>query len=223
MIDSGTGDNKFKGGPFFTFSKPYLDFIGKGKIFSFVYYLMAVINLIIPFAVISAVINSKAYHFGAKLVFAIILSWLVITFASWIGFQLWWDRRTKIANTTSSEFIVTIFFSDILQTFGEWLGTMIAIIGAGVGLIALIFLRNDSYYLFSSIGLDFISYGPLFILFGGPISGFFIIIISRFIAEQLRLFASLANNSKDIATNLQGLFLVSKKMLVNNMNITAKK
>ena len=205
------------GSPFFNFSKPYLDFIGKGKIFGFVYYIMAIINLLFPLGVISTAIEKRAFSYGAKFAFALILSWLVIAFASWIGFQLWWNRRTKIANLASSEFIATICFSDIFQTFGEWIGTMLGIIGVGVGLLASIFLRNDARYLFQIIGLDFMAtYGPVVIIFGGPIVGFFIIIISRFLAEQFRLFASLANNSKDIATNLQGLFLVGKKMLGNN-------
>jgi hypothetical protein len=224
MSDFGTGDGKIKGkiekmngSPFFQFSKPYLDFIGKGKIFGFVYYIMAVINLLLPFGIISTIIEQRAFSFGAKFTFALIFSWLVITFACWIGLQLWWNRRTKIVNSTSSEFIATLCFSDIFQTFGEWIGTMLGIIGAGVGLIALIFLRRDAGYLFQLIGLNFMAtYGPIVIIFGGPITGFFIIVISRFLAEQLRLFASLANNSKDIATNLQGIFLAAKKMLVNN-------
>jgi len=224
MSNLETGENKMKENTFFTFSKPYLDFIGKGKIFGFVYYIMAIINLLIPFAIISAVIESKALSYGAKFVFAIILSWVVIAFGSWIGFQLWWNRRTKIINTTSSEFIATICFSDIFQTFGEWVGTMFGIIGAGVGFITLIFFRNDAEYLYELIGLSFLKSGPIVIFFGGPILGFFIIIFSRFLAEQLRLFASLVNNTKDIATNLQGLFLVSKKMLLNNAkNVVTKK
>jgi len=224
MSDFGTGDGKIKGkiekmngSPFFNFSKPYLDFIGKGKIFGFVYYIMVIINLLLPFGVIFTAIENGAFRIGAKFTFAFIFSWLVITFACWIGLQLWWNRRTKILNTSSSEFIATICFSDIFQTFGEWIGTMLGIIGAGVGLIALIFLGNEARYMFQLIGLDFMAtYGPVVIIFGGPIVGFFIIIISRFLAEQFRLFASLANNSKDIATNLQGLFLVGKKMLGNN-------
>jgi hypothetical protein len=224
MSDVRIGDGKIKGkiekmneSPFFTFSKPYLDFIGKGKIFGFVYYIMAIINLLLPFGIISTAIEKGAFRNGAKFAFAFILSWLVITFACWIGLQLWWNRRTKILNTNSSEFIATICFSDIIQTFGEWIGTMLGIIGAGVGLIVLIFLRGrEGYSLFYSMGLGFMSYGPILLIICGPATGFFIIIISRFFAELLRLFASLTNNSKDIATNLQGIFLVGKKMLGNN-------
>jgi MFS family permease len=194
--------DKMNKNPFFTFSKPYLDFIGQGKIFSVVYFVMAAISLIIPFAVIFATIDSGVFRYGAKFVFATIFSWLVIAFACWIGFQLWWDRRTKVTGIATSDFIATPIFSEIFQTFGEWLGTLIGIIGAGVGLIALIFIGNDASYLFSAIGLDFLNFGVMVIIIG-PIIGFFIIILFRFIAEQLRLLASLVNNTKEIANNLR--------------------
>ena len=195
--------DKMEGHPFFIFAKPYLDFISAGKIFGFVYIIMAVINLIIPLAVIYITIDSGIFEYGgAKYIFAIILTWLVIAFAGWIGFQIWWNRRIKTANNTSNEFIVTSSFSEIIQTFGEWLGTFIGIIGAGVGLIALIFLGDEAGYLFSLIGMDFMNFGALVIIIG-PIIGFFIIIVFRFLAEQLRLFASLVNNTKDIATNIK--------------------
>ena len=210
MSDLETGERKLEGtldkmdaNPFFGFSRPYMNFIGKGKIFSLVYYIMAAINLVIPFAVIYATVDSGVFRYvGAKYIFAIILSWLVIMFASWIGFQIWWIRRLKTNDVFSFEFIATTSFSEILQTFGEWVGTFIGIIGAGVGLIALIFLGNEANSLFRSMGLSFINLGPMVII-TGPIIGFFIIILFRFIAEQLRLFASLVNNTKEIATNLK--------------------
>jgi len=192
--------------PFFAFSKPYLDFIGKGKIFGFVYYVMAALNFLIPFAVIYTTIDAGAFkyadYFGAKFIFAIILSWLVIIFASWIGLQLWWNRRVRFVNTSSSEFVATMCFSDIFQTFGEWIGTMFGILGAGVGFIALIFLGEHAGSLFSMIGMDFLGSGAVIII-TGPVAGFFIIVISRFLAEQIRLFASLVNNTKDIAGGLK--------------------
>jgi hypothetical protein len=210
MSDFENGENKLKGkldkmdrNPFFVFSKPYTDFIGKGKIFSFVYFVMAAINLLIPFAVIYTTVDSGVFKYiGAKFIFAIILSWLVIAFAGWIGFQIWWIRRIKVIDTVSSEFIATTSFSEILQTSGEWLGTLIGIIGAGVGLIALIFLGDEANSLFQFIGLNFMNFGAMVIIIG-PIIGFFIIILFRFFAEQLRLFASLVNNTKDIAANLK--------------------
>jgi len=206
-LETGGQDGKKKfekmtESPFFTFSRRYLEFIDKGKLFGLVYIVMAAINLIIPFVILYQVIDSGFFRYGAKYVFAFIFTWLVIDFACWIGFQLWWDRRKKVAIVEESEFIATPIFSQLLQTFGEWLGTLIGIIGAGGGLLASIFLGNDINYLFRLIGLGSIAFGPIVIIIG-PIVGFFIIIIFRFLAEQLRIFAALANNSKEIATNIK--------------------
>jgi hypothetical protein len=209
MSDTQTSGNerkkkweKMAGTPFFTFSGPYLDFLDKGKIFNFIYIVMAVANLIIPFVVLYQVIDSGFFSYGAKYVFAFIFIWLSLVFSCWIGFQLWWNRRKKVINIGSSEFIATPIFSELLQTFGEWLGTMVGITGALGGLLASIFLGKDVNYLFRAIGMGFMQYGVLSVVIG-PVIGFFIIIIFRFFAEQLRLLASLVNNTKDIAVNLK--------------------
>jgi len=204
-LETGGGNGKFEqktNNMFFNFSKPYLDFIGKGSVFSLVYYVMAVINLVLPFVVLYMVIDSGFFRMGAKFVFTFIFSWLVIVFASWVGFQIWWHRRKKVSIISSSEFVATPIFSEILQTFGEWLGTFIGIVGAGVGIIANIALGGSASYIFSAIGMDFMSMGAV-IIFVGPIVGFFIIIIFRYIAEQLKILAALANNTKEIATNIK--------------------
>ena len=195
--------NKITESPFFTFSKPYLDFISKGKIFGLVYLVMALINIILPFVVIYMTIRSGLFSAGAKYVFALILTWLVIFFACWIGFQLWWNRRKTLLDLDKSQFIATVIFSEILQTFGEWIGTLIGIIGAGVGLLGSIFLGNDINELLYYTGLGFMRFG-IGIVVIGPVVGFFIIIFFRFIAEQLRMFASLVNNTKEIANNCKG-------------------
>ena len=188
--------------PFFIFAKPYFEFIGKGKIFSLVYYLMAAANLILPFVILYLVIDSGLFSLGAKYVFAFIFSWLVIVFACWIGFQLWWDRLKKVRDIGTSEFIAIPMLSEIIQTFGEWLGTLIGIVGAGVGLIAVIFLGKDMNQLFNYIGLDFMKYGIANVIIG-PVIGCAIIIVYRFFAELIRLFAALVNNTKEIAANIK--------------------
>jgi len=189
--------------PFFSFSMPYLDFIDKSKIYSLIYFVMAVINLIIPFIILYRVIDSGFFKYvEAKYIFAFVLSWIVIVFACWIGFQLWWNRRNKIVEIGTSEFSATLIFSEILQTSGEWIGTLTGIIGAGAGLIATIFLGSDINDLFRMIGLGKLALGPAIIV-AGPIIGFAIIILFRFLAEQLRLFASLVNHTREIAENVK--------------------
>jgi hypothetical protein len=189
--------------PFFVFARPYLDFTGKGKLYGVFYFVMAAASLVIPFAVIAKAIDSGVFDYGgAKFAFVFILSWLVIAFACWIGFQIWWNRRKNIAALAASEFIATPAFAELLQTFGEWLGTLTGIIGAGAGLIAVLFYGDEADFLFSAIGLNFPLFGAMAVI-TGPVTGFFIILISRFLAEQLRLWAALVNNTKEIAANIK--------------------
>jgi hypothetical protein len=198
-----TAVSKLEGTPFTNFSKPYLDFIGKGKLFYFVYVIMAVINLLLPFVIIVMAAKSGFFRMGgSNFVFAFVLSWIVIVFACWVGFQLWWDRKAKIKLLENSEFVVTHIFSEMLQTFGEWAGTLLGITGAGVGLIAAMFLGDYADYLFQAIGIGFMPSG-LIVVVAGPLLGFFIIIISRFVAEQMRLLATLVNNTGYIALNIE--------------------
>jgi hypothetical protein len=191
-------DTEMAKSPFFNFTKPYFDYIGKGKIFSLIYIINVLANLIFPFVIMYIAINSGFFR-EVEEKFIIILMWLVIVFSCWVGALLWWDRRKKINNIGSSEFIAIPIFSDILQTAGEWLGTMIAIISAGCGLLASLFLgKNTDYFFINEIG----QFGILGVIIG-PIIGYVIIITFRFLAEQLRLFAAFANNTKEIAQVLK--------------------
>ena len=191
--DNGSGSS------FFMFAKPYFDYIGKGRIFSLIYIIMAIINILIPLAVIYAVIEWGYLQYGgARAIVAFIFSWLVIAFACWIGFQLWWYRKSIVKNIESADFIATPLISEIIQTFGEWLGTLIGIIGAGIGIITLVFLGDSANGLLGSLGFQYIELAP-FIIIIGPAAGFFIIIIFRFLAEQIRIFAAIANNTRDMA------------------------
>jgi hypothetical protein len=212
--------------PFFTFSKPPLEFLEKAKLFKLVFVLvcivMAVTSLVYPFIILGRVISSGYFNFGIKYVAAFIFVWLAIAAASWLGFHLWWSRRKKAEEISSADFIVLPFFAELLRTYGEWLGIMFGIIGAFGGLFALIFLGRFSSGMLAAILFGTNLGGPLepilgglagnlnnvigFVLSGaviilGPIIGFFNIFISRFFAEMLRVLAAIANNTKETSAN----------------------
>ena len=203
MENNDNKANRHEYPPFTSFAKPYFDFIGKGKIFSLVYIFMAFINLLIPLALIYVVLE-RGYlqHGGTRAIVAFIFSLLVIIFACWIGFQLWWYRKSSVKNIERSDFIATPIISEIIQTFGEWLGTLAGIVGAGVGIIALIFLGESAGGLSQGLGIQCLEFAPLVIIIG-PVIGFFIIVIFRFLAEQIRIFAAIANNTKEIAQKIK--------------------
>ncbi|MDR2292972.1 MAG: hypothetical protein LBE11_05795 [Prevotellaceae bacterium] len=180
---------------FFTFIKPYLSFIDSGKLyrkpFYWLYVVLAVLNLLLPFYFLYDAIDSGIFNRDAKSIFAFILIWLVMLVAAWINFQIWWDRKDKVQNTTSegADFPATPVISHLIQTAGESLGTWVAVVGFGSSLFTWILIGSDpAYYLLPFSG--FIS------LILSPVAGFLIIVFSRLIAEQIRALASIANNTK---------------------------
>jgi hypothetical protein len=196
--------NNVSGSKFFTFFKPYLDFLDKGKTFYLVYIIMALVNILLPiFVIVKAAQEGLFEYGGAKGISAFIFVWLFIVLASWVGFQLWWDRKSKIAALDKLDFVAIPIVSQIFQTFGEWLGSFVGIVGFGAGLFATLILGRGAYSLFSAIGLDVLSEFGFLAIIIGPILGFIIIIFTRFLAEILKVFAATANNTKEIAINLK--------------------
>lgn len=189
-------DNKF-----LTFIKPYLSFIDNGhlyrKPFSWLYAVFGVLNLLLPLYVFYMAIENELFDWGAKVIFLFLFIWIIIAFASWVGFQLWWDRRSKIIETSyvGDAFVATPVFSHLIQTMGEWLGTWIAIVGFGFAVLTTTFLGSEGYYLARSIGIPYLNSGWLAVVLM-PILGFLIIVTTRFAAEQFRALASIANNTK---------------------------
>lgn len=187
---------------FFTFIKPYISYIDNGEIyrrpFSWVYMILAVLNLILPIYIFVKAVDTGVFDGPAKFVIVFILIWLIMAFAGWISFQLWWDRRTKILGTSQKDddFVATPVFSHFIQTFGEWFGTWIGIVGFGFALISTIFLGESGGSVLSNrIGVGILESGILAIILM-PIYGFLIIVVTRFLAEQFRALSSIANNTK---------------------------
>lgn len=186
---------------FLTFIKPYLSYIDNGhlyrKPFSWLYAILAIINLIFPIIVLYQAIDNNIFKAEGKFIVVFLLVWLVIAFAGWLSFQLWWDRRSKV-NTSSAqgdEFVATPVFSHLTQTIGEWLGTWIGIVGFSVALFTTIFLGDEGSFLIRQLGIGFMETGVFFIVLM-PIYGFLIIVVTRFLAEQFRALASIANNTR---------------------------
>ena len=192
---------KFMENPFFNFSKPYLNYIDKGEFFrtpfNWLYKLLAIGNAFLPFYVMYLAIDNNIFDSPAKYIITFLLIWIVITFASWISFQLFWDRSTKVNETSKvgDEFVATPVFSHLIQTTGEWMGTWIAIVGTFVALVTTVFLGEEGRYLTRSMGVPFLKTGFAFIILMA-VYGFLIVVFSRFIAEQFRALSSIANNTK---------------------------
>ncbi len=186
---------------FFTFIKPYLAFIDNGHLyrrpFSWLYMLLAGLNLILPIYVFYQAAKNYIFRADGEVIFVFLLFWLVLAFAGWLSFQLWWNRSTKVISTSTigDDFIATPVFAHFIQTFGEWLGTWVAVVGFSFSLITTIFLGQEGQILSRLLGLNFLNVGFIFIILM-PIYGFLIIVISRFLAEQFRALSAIANNTR---------------------------
>ena len=186
---------------FFTLVKPFLSLIDKGalykKPFGWLYVLIAVINLLAPLWVFYLAIKNHIFDAPAKFIFAFLFVWFFVVFAGWVSFQIWWNRKDKVQQTSleDSDFPATPVISHLIQTFGEWLGIWTAIVGFGFAFFSTIFLGEEASYFANSLGLPIVQSGILSMILM-PVYGFMIIVFSRFIAEQIRAIACIANNTK---------------------------
>jgi hypothetical protein len=186
---------------FFNFIAPYLSTIDDGRFFrkpmKWLYFVMAIINIATPFYMLYRAVENQVLQLPAKFIFVFILVMITITFACWIGFQIWWDRKDKvdIISSPKDDFIAIPIFSHFIQTMGEWAGTWVAIVGFMFSLLVTIILGREGYYLSQSVGLAFFNISAFHIILM-PIYGFLIVIIARLIAETFRALVSIANNTK---------------------------
>ncbi|MFM7078407.1 MAG: hypothetical protein ACKOYC_01300 [Bacteroidota bacterium] len=181
--------------------RSFLDYIDSGLFFrqpfSWLYALIAVVNLLFPLIVLF-----KAYDIGIfdepnKVLGVFIFMWVILSFAAWFSFQLWWDRKLKVvqASTDGDGFIATPVFSHFVQTFGEWLGCYVGFVGFLAALTGYFFLGNDARFILNQMDADFLAQSFLSILLI-PIYGFMIVVFARVIAESLGALSAIANNTR---------------------------
>jgi hypothetical protein len=186
---------------FFDFIAPYLSAIDDGRFFRkpmmWLYALIAVINIVIPFYILYQTIENQIFQAPAKFIIVFILVFITITFACWLGFQIWWNRKDKvdIISSPQEDFFAITVFSHFVQTLGEWAGTWIAIVGFMFSLLATLILGSEGAYLSQVFGLQFINISAISIILM-PIYGFLIVIGFRVFAEALRALVAIADNTK---------------------------
>ena len=105
-----------------------------------------------------------------------------------------------MSSTAGDEFVATPVFSHFIQTLGEWFGTYIGLVGFGFALLATIILGDEGRYLGLILGIPYLNTGWMAVI-TMPIIGFLIIVVSRFLSEQIRALASIANNTKKQQTS----------------------
>lgn len=194
-------DNKF-----FTFIRPYLGYIDSGKMFrqpiGYVYLALAIINALLPLYIMYEAVDNDFFANPAdlpghgKLVVIFMFLWVIIAIAGWVSFQLWWDRKSKVNETSSEgdEFVAIPVYSHFVQTFGEWAGTWFAVVGFFFGIFTE--LVEESRMIGSFIPGGFLRGGGIESAIISVITGYLIIVLSRAAAEMLRAIVSIANNTR---------------------------
>jgi hypothetical protein len=179
--------------------RPFINYIDNGLLFrnpfSWLYMLFAVINLIVPIYVFYKAADNGIFDAEGKFIIVFLTIWLIILFVSWVSFQLWWDRKTKVKTISveGDEFVATPILSHLIQTIGEWLGIWISIVGFSVALLTTIILGDESNYFSRQLG--FVETDTIFII-QMPFYGFCIIVLTRFLAESFKALSSIANNTR---------------------------
>jgi hypothetical protein len=188
-------DNKF-----FTFIRPYLGYIDSGKMFrqpiGYVYLALAIINALLPLYIMYQAADHNVFDAPAKVVVVFLILWLIIAAAGWVSFQIWWDRKSKVNETSSEgdEFVAIPVYSHFVQTAGEWAGTWFAVVGFFFGIFTE--LVEESRMIGSYIPGGFLRGGGIESAIISVIAGYLIIVLSRAAAEMLRAIVSIANNTR---------------------------
>lgn len=180
---------------------PVLRYIDSGKFFrepfKWVYYILGVLNVIIPYKLIAMISEYGRYLDGKYMTCLVLLTIISIPFAFY-GAMLWIKRGNELKRDAGdgSRFIAIPIVANFVQTSGEWLGYLMGVGGFITALMLLLFGgRELGYFLPMDVN-------PLSLI-AFPICGFLIVVFARFIAESFLALASIANNTQSIDSELK--------------------
>jgi tetratricopeptide (TPR) repeat protein len=180
----------------------YLESIDNGSFFripvKWIFYGIGVLNLLFPLVLLYVLSELPMSILDAKgsIQFVVLMVWLIIALSSYVSFLLWRNRGRNISRFTleGDAFIATPVFAYFIQTLGEWIGTYYGLAGLLISLLINIFIGDRGVMILDNIGVGFLMFGlgSMLLL---PFIGFFIIIFSRFVSEQITTFSAIANNT----------------------------
>jgi hypothetical protein len=168
----------------------------------YLYMALAILNALLPLYIMYEAVDHDFFANPAdlpghgKLVAIFLILWVIIAIAGWVSFQIWWDRKSKVNETSEEgdEFAAIPVFSHFVQTFGEWAGTWFAVVGFFFGIFTE--LVEESRMIGRFIPGGFIKGGGIESAVISVIAGYLIIVLSRAAAEMLRAIVSIANNTR---------------------------
>ena len=178
-----------------------LSILDKGTLilvlFKWLYVLLAIFSLITPFIFYVWGVKMHILELDDKYVYSFYFMTFISLIISWMTFQLWIDRKSKINKlyNDGDEFVVTHLFAHVLQTTGEYFGIVIGVGGFFTYLLVYLLTKNENDYNMYQLGY-FNSRVSLYIVFLYPFLGILIIGFFRVLAESIRALPAIANNTK---------------------------
>jgi hypothetical protein len=158
------------------FAKSYLGFIDTNVLFKKpISCLFAIVSLLIPVYFLFQIIQFEIFKSNSgEIIGAAILFLLVLICAGIFGALIWWHRRI-IRDEGPKPYLN---FRRFVQTLGEWIATIFAIVVFFGVIILMIFGRNAIYSIVSLIPLP-VPPLDLTMALAGPVIGFVIIIAMK--------------------------------------------
>ena len=131
--------------------RSYLGFIDHNVLFKKpISCFYAIVSLLIPLSFLIQFIRYRDIIFeNTRLFLACILVLVILAVAGVFGTLIWWYRR--ITRNEGPEFYGNL--RRFIQTFGEWTGTLVAIIVFGCVSVILLLLRDEFNLIISMLPL----------------------------------------------------------------------
>lgn len=179
---------------------PLFEYLESGKLFRqplmFLYYLIGIAACIGGIYKISEIFDGFDYMRGTYKVF-IILEMLVLVALSLFSLLFWFHRAGAVKNDRfeNTRFLAIPVVANLLRSFGEWLGFVLAIAGACTGVLTILLLTSQGG------GVAFRQ--GVVMLVGGPLMGYIILVLFRYVSEMSLTYAEIANNTKDMVDKMK--------------------
>lgn len=185
------------------FFGPFFDYIDSGKLFrqpfQFLYYLIGVLLALVILFRIADLYDGASYMGGVYYVFCVLMT-LVLLAMTFFTVVYWFRRASTLIDDMpeKARFQAIPAVSNLIITFGEWLGLFAGVVTFFAGLFGAILLPwGNNYY----IGFSFLQF--LGVMVVGPIVSYLVLIILRLVGEQILAIGVIANNTRRIAKNTE--------------------
>ena len=196
-------------GKFFTFSKPFTNMIDDGTLFTkyagIIYQLIGGLLLLFPVYVAYLGFDNDVFDGKFKEVIVDLIFFSAFSISCWVSFQILFNRKDQFKDLDRSKgYIATAIASNFIRTAGESMAVFVAIIGAPMSILALLFDHAEDFIvIWLPFSADLVSFLPeagfgndYANVFYFPVAAFCILVQTRFISELMNAIVEIVRNTK---------------------------